>query len=380
MLVFYVLIFRFIQHEIDKFLTTLQTQVIGVASGIALILVTIWIMIQGYRIVTGQSRDSMMAHMTNSMRVVFIVIFATTLGIFGTDLHTLFTSTLQNDINQLFTGQVCATTYDTDVDSNCINQSIDENLAQTAFAMAAIDAVQSPPGDTEIAADKSRASAFAIFGTVSPPMAAGAMLLMFNLAIALFIGLGPIFILCLLFEQTKPLFSKWLMYGIGTLFAMGMLSFVSSVVLKVTLALAEGLWASNVINGLLGVSSEGLTTQSMEQGGVGLLMTMLIISAPPIAAQFFNGTLGNFMAYSAFNGAGARPGPQGQPAGSYAYGGGGSGPAQGTPAQNTGVHSGGFNHPGVVQPRQTAATDPGVRTSPQYGNAPTTSPPNNRAP
>jgi type IV secretion system protein VirB6 len=139
MLVFYVLVYQYIQHQIDKFLTTLQTQVIGVASGIALILVTIWIMIQGYRIVTGQSRDSMMAHMTNSMRVVFIVSFATTLGIFGTDLHTLFTSTLQNDINELFTGQVC----DTSNDTNCINQTIDSNLAETAFALAAIDAVQS---------------------------------------------------------------------------------------------------------------------------------------------------------------------------------------------------------------------------------------------
>lgn len=73
-------------------------------------------------IVTGRSRDSMMGFVVNSMRVVFIVSFATTLG---------------------------------------------------------------------------------IFGTASPPMAAGAMLLMFNLAIALFVGLGPIFILCLIFEQTK---------------------------------------------------------------------------------------------------------------------------------------------------------------------------------
>ena len=381
MLVFYVLVYQYIQHQIDKFLTTLQTQVIGVASGIALILVTIWIMIQGYRIVTGQSRDSMMAHMTNSMRVVFIVSFATTLGIFGTDLHTLFTSTLQNDINELFTGQTC----DTSNDTNCINQTIDSNLAQTALAMAAIDAVQSAPGDTDTAAGKSRASAFAIFGTASPPMAAGAMLLMFNLAIALFVGLGPIFILCLLFEQTKPLFNKWLMYGIGTLFGMAMLSFVSTVVLKVTLAVAEGLWASSVITGLLGTTSEGLSTQSMEQGGIGLLMTMLIISAPPMAAQFFNGTLGSFMAYSAFNGAGARPGPQGQPAGSYGaggggYGGGGRGPSQASTNQVSADtrSAGGYNNPNLGQPRQPAGAEPGVRTNPQLGNAPTTPPPNNR--
>ncbi|WP_158879974.1 type IV secretion system protein [Rhodanobacter sp. L36] len=373
MLVFYVLVYKYIQHEIDKFLTALQTQVIGVASGVALILVTIWILIQGYRIVTGQSRDSMMAHVTNSMRVVFIVSFATTLGIFGTDLHTLFTSTLQNDINQVFTGQTC----DTSNDTNCISQAIDDNLTKTAFAMAAIDAVQSAPGDNDTAAGKARASDFAIFGTASPPMAAGAMLLMFNLAIALFVGLGPIFILCLLFEQTKPLFNKWLMYGIGTLFGMGMLSFVSSVVLKVTASVAEALWASTFINSLVGTTSEGLTTQSMEQGGIGLLMTMLIISAPPMAAQFFNGTLGSFMAYSAFNGAGARPGPQGQPAGSYAGGGGGYRPApQGNvaPSVSPTQSSGGFNHPNLGQAQKGAATDLGVRANTQYGNAPTAPP------
>lgn len=52
-----------------------------------------------------------------------------------------------------------------------LNETIDDNLTQTAFALAAIDAVQSAPGDTDIAADKSLAS---IFGTASPPMAAHA--------------------------------------------------------------------------------------------------------------------------------------------------------------------------------------------------------------
>jgi hypothetical protein len=37
-----------------------------------------------------------------------------------------------------------------------------------------------------------------------------------------------------MFEQTKGLFQTWLMYGIGTLFAMAMLSFVTSLVLQVT--------------------------------------------------------------------------------------------------------------------------------------------------
>uniref|UniRef100_UPI003D3036BD type IV secretion system protein n=1 Tax=Klebsiella pneumoniae TaxID=573 RepID=UPI003D3036BD len=34
------------------------------------------------------------------------------------------------------------------------------------------------------------------------------------------VGLGPLFILCLLFDQTKQLFQRWLFYGIGTMFSM----------------------------------------------------------------------------------------------------------------------------------------------------------------
>ena len=323
-LVFYVLVFTYINSSITTFMNQLTNNVMGVAGGVALVLVTLWIMIQGYRIVSGQSREPMMGFVVNSMRVVFIVTTATTLGVFGSNLHDLFTGELQTDLNQLFTG------------SNATFQTtVDQNLAYTAAAEAAIDAVQTAPGDDASVAAKSRAADFAIFGTASPPMAAGAMMLMYNLALALFIGLGPIFILCLLFEQTKPLFQKWLLYGIGTLFSMAMLSFVSGIVLSVTLRVAGALWTASTVNGLIGATSEGLTTQSMEQGGIGLLMTMLLISAPPMAANFFSGTLGNFSPYSNFGGgAGAggaaalRPGAQGQPVGSYGGGGGGQGPSQ----------------------------------------------------
>lgn len=39
------------------------------------------------------------------------------------------------------------------------------------------------------------------------------MLLLYEIDIALFIGLGPLFILCLLFEQTKSLFQRWRFNG-----------------------------------------------------------------------------------------------------------------------------------------------------------------------
>jgi type IV secretion system protein VirB6 len=56
---------------------------------------------------------------------------------------------------------------------------------------------------------------------------------------------------------------------------------------------------------------------SMQQGGLGLLLTALIVSVPPMAATFFQGTLGNLLRYSAFGGASNSVGPSGQPPGSW---------------------------------------------------------------
>lgn len=80
-------------------------------------------------------------------------------------------------------------------------------------------------------------------------------------------------------------------------------------------AVAEAFWATALAGSLLGSDfTDGMTSQAMQQGGMGLILTALIISAPPMAAMFFQGTLGQFMAYSQFNGGGAvghRPGESG---------------------------------------------------------------------
>lgn len=73
---------------------------------------------------------------------------------------------------------------------------------------------------------------------------------------------------------------------------------------------------AKAVNGVLGTDVEGLTTQAMQQGGIGLLLTVLIITVPPAAAMFFQGTLGSFQSFSAFNtsasGAAAMQRPQDQ--------------------------------------------------------------------
>lgn len=357
--VYFVLIYNWLSDRIDTFGMKLMAGFMTWASAVALVLVTSWILIQGYRMVSGQSRESMMALVMGMTRVAIIVTVATTMSIFGSNLLSFFTTELSTGINQMFTG-----------DNSTAAQTIDDNLAWAQLALAAVDTVQVVPDDTETIDRKNHALLFAGLGTASPPMAAAAMLLLYKFALAIFIGLGPLFILCLIFEQTRPLFRRWLLYGIGTIFSMAVLAFVSSLVLQLSLRVAATLWSAGVVNAVTGLGAEGFSTQAMEQGGIGLLLTVLIISAPPMAAMFFQGTLGQFMYFSAFGGGAAhRPGPQGQPPGSYGYGyapppeaarthGGSEAPANILPGRLTG-------YAGIGQPDVTRAAtgrDAGRRT------------------
>lgn len=102
------------------------------------------------------------------------------------------------------------------------------------------------------------------------------------------------------------------------MFSMAVLSAMVSIALGMVARVASAFWATALAGSLLGSDfSDGMTSQAMQQGGMGLILTTLIISAPPMATMFFQGTLGGFMHFSAFGGGG---GPVGQRPGESGYG------------------------------------------------------------
>ncbi|MEA9629597.1 Type IV secretion system protein virB6 [Xanthomonas campestris pv. campestris] len=323
--VFFKLVNDYFSNEIQEFGLELMRWV----STIALTVTTLWVLILGYRIATGQSRESAMATMIKAGKVAIIISLASAVGVNGAMLHQTMTQNLDKEIHGLFTGDEDSTASD----------AIDENLAYTQIALTALDAVRVDPTDPEAIEKKGRAVLMAGFGTASPPMAAGAMLLLFKFTMAFLIGIGPIFILALIFDQTKDLFKKWLFYVIGTLFSMAMLSVVTAMVLKFTAKVAAAYWAAQLIT--LG-NAEGLSSQALQQGGIGLIMTMLIISVPTLAAAIWQGNMSTFLTYTAFGGgSAASPGPQGQPAGSYPA------PAKNSDTSRSSESLAGLSNPGV---------------------------------
>lgn len=287
-LVFFQEINSFLREEIDEFGINLLGRTMAWVGSIVLMLLTLWIMIQGYRIVTGQSREPMIGLVTNSLRAVFIIGLATGMAFGGSTVYNFLTDGVNTQITKVVTG-----------DDESAYTRIDRSLGYMQLAMSSIDALD-VGGDEIVSEAKNRALWFTGIGIAGPAVVAGSMLLLNKVAMALFIGLGPIFILCLLFEQTKQLFSKWLFYGIGTMFSLAVLSVMVALALDMVLAVAASFWTGR----FLGANPEGINSMAMQQGGLGLILTTLIVTAPPMAASFFNGMLGQFGAYSAFGSVG----------------------------------------------------------------------------
>lgn len=344
---FFRYILKYLREEVQDFGIGLMESVMRWVGGVALTLMILWIFIQGYRIVTGRSRDSMMLLVNNTLRATLIVTIATSMSIFGSGLHSVLTKNLKEEINYVITG-----------DHGGPEKKIDENLGYMQLALSSIDALD-VVSDPTINEAKSQALWMTGFGTGGPALIGGAMLLLYEVAMALFIGLGPLFILSLLFEQTKSLFSRWLYYGLGTMFSMAVLSAMVSIATKMVAKVAAAFWVSSAVGQFVGLGSDGISSQALQQGGLGVILTVLIVSAPPMAAMFFQGTLGHFVPYAQIGAPTSAnvPGPSGQPPGSYGAAPGYS-PATAPTATNSPVGYGASQTPG--------------RVSPDYGSGPAT--------
>ena len=284
-LFFFYEIKEFVNYRIDRFMNGLVGRTMSLAGAVALSLMTLWVLFKGFRILSGRSHDSLMAMVMDSLRAALIVAAATTMAAGGSSIVKVMADDMTSVIYHTVTGHPTENPY----------SAIDKSLGYMQLAMLSIDALD-VSGDETIDSAKSRAQFFTGVGIAGPALVGGTLLMLNRIAMALFIGFGPIFILCLLFDSTKSLFNRWLMLGIGTMFSLAVLSVMVSLSLDVVLAVAAAFWAGKFI----GANTEGISSMALQQGGLGMIMTMLIVTVPPMAASFFQGTIGQFVASNAF--------------------------------------------------------------------------------
>ena len=294
------LVSGWITSRVEAFGLGLMGRSMALVGGIGLSCVTTWMLYQGYRILSG-AREPMMGVILQGAKVAVIFSIATTMAVNNIELNSFFTQKMDKAIHGWITGKEGQSTA----------SSIDKSLAVLQLAMTAIDGVQLLEPDPELIEEKRSAKQWAFIGSAAPAIAAGCMLLLLTFSLNLWIGLGPLFIFALAFPATKSMFTTWLKQGVGILVTMAVLSYLAGLLLDLAVGIATATWVAKLAN-IPGAGAEGITSQAMNQGSIGMIMTVLIVSVPPLAAFYFQAQVSTPLANSVFGRGGAAGGPGNQ--------------------------------------------------------------------
>lgn len=335
---------NYIYARIELLMEQILSNNLTLALTIVTSLFTLWIMIQGFLIVTGRSQEGLKGFIFNLGKSYVIILMA--LGVSSSSSFALrtLTETLNNGVSQIMlgndsSGSKCLLTTTRDM----LGCKIDKNLSVTQGVMGFMNQIDT--ADDPILEEKvDKAKLFAGIGTAGPGIVAGTMLILYRLAMALFVGFAPIFILCLLFKKTAPLFSKWLYYGLATIFSSVMLAVMADISSDLVEMMATSLFVSKgLLEFVTGEGVGGVAQAATQQLGLGLILSTLLITAPPMDGMWFNGVMGQYYGSN------------------YLGGWNGSQPPVGSGA-NSGAHG---NNPSTNYTPPTAS--PNTKTDPSFG-------------
>ncbi|MCE4352378.1 type IV secretion system protein, partial [Xanthomonas hortorum pv. cynarae] len=121
-----------------------------------------------------------------ALRAALIIGLSTSMAQGSPQLYWTLTDGISEAITKTVTG-----------DSDSPYEAIDKNLMLMQVAMTGLDQIQTA-GDKNGEDQKTRARWFTGIGMAGPGVVAGSMLLLNKIAMALVVGFGPLFILCLL--------------------------------------------------------------------------------------------------------------------------------------------------------------------------------------
>lgn len=312
---------NYLAARIEYFMESTLSHNISLALTVVGVLFTFWIMVQGYLILTGRSQESLKTFVFNIGKTYIIILFA--LGVSSTSEFAV------RELTEVTTDGVASLMMDKDIDiskctikasSSVLGCQIDKNLITAQALMAFINQVDTA-NDVHSAEQVERAKLFAGAGAAGPGIVTGTMLILYRVAMALFIGFSPFFILCLMFKKTTPYFTKWLNYGLATIFSSVLLAAMAAICTDLVELIAERQFASAALFSAFGLNSVGIFSSSMNQLGLGVMLSTILILVPPMAGAWFNGVMASTYGNNHFGGwNGAPAGAPGSGAGSGAHG------------------------------------------------------------
>ena len=312
--------FTVVHKHLDKVIVqefgAAMGRVFALVGAISITLFTLWFIYQGWRIMTGKSRAPLMDLLMDSLRTMAILGLLTGSGIAltaqgsynpvldeagrdgisingqnaaqqaGNSMVGSWIASIRSEVTWLVTGS------DKDV-----YQQIDENLKKMQAILTAINTINTA-GDPSLESDKKTAMFLSGFGQASPAMVAGGLVLLNEISLWIGCMLGPIFTLMLLFDATKAFFWRWVNIMVSLLFSLAILAVMSKICVDMAGKYAQAVMLSKLFS-LIG-GGPSLMSTAVQQGGLGLLLTPLLITVPPSVANFFQATIGGITNTSMF--------------------------------------------------------------------------------
>ena len=296
---------NYIAARIELLLEYTLSRNLSLALTIIGALFTLWIMVQGYLILTGRSQENLKTFIFNLGKTYIIILVA--LGVSSTSEFSLRTLTevTTDGVASLMVGENDVGKCIMKSTSSLLGCKIDKSLTVAQASMAFINQIDTAE-NPNLAAQVERAKLFAGAGAAGPGIVTGTMLIIYRVAMALFVGFAPFFILCLMFKKTTPYFSKWLNYGLATMFSSALLAAMASISTDLVRIIAQSQYKyskiASVTSIITGESVTGIFNSAMNQLGLGLMLSTVLIVVPPMAGNWFNGMMGTFASFNHFGG------------------------------------------------------------------------------
>lgn len=199
---FYTDFFNKIDSVLSAYISTTSSNVISALAGTATTLLTIYVLLWGWMMLRGTINEPVRDGLQRIIKISLIWGFAMSVGVYQSQISNWVFSA-PNDAAALVSGGPSATpgTEMTFLDNA-------EDQIYMAFENESTNAKTNSTLGVPDIGDELVAVAIILVGSVM--VLYGAFLYMLSLvALAVLLGIGPLFILGLLFESTKPFFEKW---------------------------------------------------------------------------------------------------------------------------------------------------------------------------
>jgi type IV secretion system protein VirB6 len=242
-----------------------------VVGGAGLAAVTIWIMVNGYLIVTGASREPLTAYLLKSFRVFAFMLLATGAAALNGDLRAEVTW-FRDVLGTAITGN--ATSIWTQLDTNLYAMS---GAVSAVGALAGIGGSATPGGDS--------GETWVTFATTvavgAPVVTLCVTVLTLEAAILLGSALAPIFFFLGIFQRFADWPWSWLKFMFATLVSASVMAALSATAVGVFV----GFLTTAATQFFLGM---GMTTVAGTMAVGGILVSALMISIPSMVMRLFS--------------------------------------------------------------------------------------------